>query len=440
MISSVFEPAATGRLQANAAFDFTRASVDPRITFARAGATATRVNASGFVEGVAADAPRFDFDPVTLACRGLLIEAAATNQIFDSAFQSFSAAANNVWIDVLADLDTTPNAATSPDQGTNAALVAVNTTTGFRSTSYRTALVAAGDYTFSVFAKKASTDNLVTILLSGDISGTNRVQSSFSLTGSGSFSGSLGVVGTVTNASRTIAAYRDGWYLCSVSCTLTAPTNITAFIFPGNRSTQTVASQNFVWGAQVESGLQPTSLIPTTSGAVTRNADVATITGADFDGFWRAGKGAALAKARPSTVSGTRPVLQFDDTTADNIIALRGNAANPELYVRTGGVDQAQIDAGTIAANTSYRLAGAWATNDCAASLNSGAPVLDGVATIPTVTQARLGSDGTNYLNGHIEAIEYYDERVPSASLQVLSSQAGRNSIIGSVFRDSIIS
>ena len=54
--------------------------------------------------------------------------------------------------------------------------------------------------------------------------------------------------------------------------------------------------------------------------------------------------------------------------------------------------------------------------------------------------QARIGSDGTNYLNGHIEAIEYYDERVPSASLQVLSSQAGRNSIIGSVFRDSIIS
>ena len=65
--------------------------------------------------------------------------------------------------------------------------------------------------------------------------------------------------------------------------------------------------------------------------------------------------------------------------------------------------------------------------------------VLDGVATIPTVTQARIGSDGTNYLNGHIEAIEYYDERLTSAFLQVLSSHAGRNSIIGSVFRDNII-
>jgi hypothetical protein len=85
-------------------------------------------------------------------------------------------------------------------------------------------------------------------------------------------------------------------------------------------------------------------------------------------------------------------------------------------------------------------LAGAWAENSCAASLNSGAPVLDGVATIPTVTQARLGSDGTNYLNGHIEAIEYYDERIPNSALQVVSSTAGYQSIIGSVFRDAIIS
>jgi hypothetical protein len=167
---------------------------------------------------------------------------------------------------------------------------------------------------------------------------------------------------------------------------------------------------------------------------------VATITGANFSGFWQAGKGSALVRARPGTVSGTRPWVQFDDTTANNIIALRGNTTNPELYIRSGGSDQAQIDAGTIAANVSYRLAGAWAANDCAASLNSGAAVRDGVATIPVVTQARLGSDGTNYLNGHLEAIEYYDERVLNASLQVVSSTAGYRSIIGPVFRDTIIS
>jgi hypothetical protein len=27
-----------------------------------------------------------------------------------------------------------------------------------------------------------------------------------------------------------------------------------------------------------------------------------------------------------------------------------------------------------------------------------------------TVTQARIGSDGTNYLNGHLATINYYDQ------------------------------
>jgi hypothetical protein len=171
---------------------------------------------------------------------------------------------------------------------------------------------------------------------------------------------------------------------------------------------------------------------------MTRNADIATITGANFSDWWQAGKGSALVRARPSTVSGTRPLVQFDDTTADNIIALRGNTTNPELYVRAGGSDQAQIDAGTIAVNVSYRLAGAWAENNCAASANSGTPVLDGAATIPVVTQARLGSDGTNYLNGHLESVDYYNERVLNAGLQVISSSAGLRSIFKPVLKTSI--
>jgi electron transfer flavoprotein alpha subunit len=43
-----------------------------------------------------------------------------------------------------------------------------------------------------------------------------------------------------------------------------------------------------------------------------------------------------LVRALPGTVSGTRPLAQVDDTTADNIIALRGNTTNPELYIRAG--------------------------------------------------------------------------------------------------------
>jgi hypothetical protein len=160
---------------------------------------------------------------------------------------------------------------------------------------------------------------------------------------------------------------------------------------------------------QVEAGTFSTSYIPTTVLQVTRNVDVATITGENFSNFWQTSKGGAQVQTIPSTVSGIRPLVQFDDGTANEIIALRGNAADPELYIIDGGTPQAQLDAGTIAANTAYSLTGWWATNDCKARQDSGAVVTDTTATIPTVTQMRIGSDGTNYLNGTIATIDYYD-------------------------------
>jgi len=52
--------------------------LDPRITFTRT-SSATRVNSDGLIEVVPANSPRFDFDPVTGECLGLLIEEQRTN-------------------------------------------------------------------------------------------------------------------------------------------------------------------------------------------------------------------------------------------------------------------------------------------------------------------------------------------------------------------------
>lgn len=79
-----FAPTATERVLPKLALDFTTASLDPWITFTRAGSTATRVNASGHIEPVSADIPRFDYDPITLACKGLLIGEARSNNLISS--------------------------------------------------------------------------------------------------------------------------------------------------------------------------------------------------------------------------------------------------------------------------------------------------------------------------------------------------------------------
>jgi hypothetical protein len=60
-------------------FDFANSqTVDPRITFTRA-SSATRVNSSGTIVTASTDVARIDYDPVTLACKGLLFEEARTN-------------------------------------------------------------------------------------------------------------------------------------------------------------------------------------------------------------------------------------------------------------------------------------------------------------------------------------------------------------------------
>ncbi len=63
---------------------FTPGGFGSVITFARASA-ATYFDATGALQTAAADAPRLDHDPVTLARRGLLIEGARTNLFLNSA-------------------------------------------------------------------------------------------------------------------------------------------------------------------------------------------------------------------------------------------------------------------------------------------------------------------------------------------------------------------
>ena len=429
MITPTGAHTATEKAFPNIVLDLATAALDPRISFSRASAVATRVNSLGLIEAVPAETARFDYNPVTLSIRGLLIEDQRTNVVpYSDQFENVS------WTKVSSSISA--NATASPDGTVNADKLVEDTSNGVHHVQRGVTPLSGINYTGSVYVKAAERQAVGLILVGG---GTADSGIWVNLT-NGAFIRQSG-----TPVSFSISDAGNGYYRISTTKTTSSTATLTLRVSLSNNTATAPSSYQgdgvsgfFVWGAQIEAGSGVTSYIPTAASAVTRDADVATITGTNFSDWWQAGKGSALVRARPSTVSGTRPLIQFDDTTADNIIALRGNTTNPELYVRAGGSDQAQIDAGTIAANTSYRLAGAWATDNCAASVNSGTPVLDGVATIPVVTQARLGSDGTNYLNGHLESVDYYNERVLNAGLQVISSSTGRRSIFKPVLKTSI--
>ena len=422
MITPSFGLTATERVLPQLALDFTTATLDPRITFTRSGNTATAVNSNGDIVLINADLPRFDYNPLTFICRGLLIEDSRTNTLQYS--EDFS---NAFWIKngMLAfGSGSTVDAIVSPDGSQNADLLTENTATGSHQLGVNLSFnyVSGTNYCQSYFVKSNGRNN-----------GRIQFRSDWFGTNGANFNLSNKTISLVTGSSASsrcgIDEYKNGWFRVWLAATATAtgtsPTDLN-FTFADSAGaisyTGDGTSGIYLWGAQLEIGLSPSSYIPNLSNSTTtRNSDIATMTGTNFSSWYSSGAGGVVARVLPSTVSGTRPILQFDDATADEIIALQGNTTNPELVIVDSGSPQAQIDAGTIAANTAYNLGAAWDTDNCAAAVNGGAAVTDTSATIPTVTQARLGSDGTNYLNGHLQIVRYWPQRIINAEVQAFS-------------------
>lgn len=405
MITPSFGLTATERVLPRLSLDFTSASLDSRITFTRSGNTATVINSSGNVVASSANTPRFDYTLATGgACKGLLIEEArtnaATNSIFDGAVAGTPGTAPTGW-----SIGFATGSITSVSSGYYAAGNRLRiTTSGQRHYFAQTQVVsAASTYTLSYVANV--------------ISGNAEIQNLINLNGVPS-GGSITFYrnGVAVSASTVVPAG-----LSTLSIVITTGLAILFDIRVGPGAADASTSVIDIEMPQFEQGAFPTSYIPTAASQVTRTADVATMTGTNFSNWYSAGAGGVVTRVLPSTVSGTRPTLQFDDATSNEVITLRGSTTNPELVIVDGGAPQAQIDAGTIAANTAYNLGAAWNTDNCAAAVDGGAAVTDSTATIPTVTQARLGSDGTNYLNGQIQTVRYWPQRIINTEVQAFS-------------------
>ena len=125
-------------------------TLDPHISFGRS-SIGTYINDSGLIKTAAADEPRFDHDPNTNNCLGLLIEEASTNLCFyGTTIQNFTAR-NSATL--------TANAATAPDGTTTATrLQSSGSGTGFYDDDDAKAYTSGKTYTFSCFFKANGTD------------------------------------------------------------------------------------------------------------------------------------------------------------------------------------------------------------------------------------------------------------------------------------------
>lgn len=362
--------------------------------------------------------PRFDYDPVTLAPRGLLVEEQRTNLLTYSEQFDNAAWTNKNYVTITADTTTSPDGTVDADTMTPDATSAVHRVN-------RTVTVSASTaYTSSVFIKPNGYTKVALFE-----NATTGAYAAFDCSGSGS------VLATGSGGAGTITAVGNGWY----RVTLTATTAVaqTSYRFdiyvlpasytsgsPGGAWTGDGTSGIFVWGAQLEAGSFATSYIPTVASQVTRTADVATITGANFSQWYNQSAGTFVVEADTiDASSATCTAVSASDGSLNNRIQVFFGPTS-HLFVRAGNITQADLDGGTIVSNAATRVAGAYAANDFAVSLSGGAVVTDTSGTIPTVDRLNLGTNANSaaQLNGHIRSIRYYPTRLSNAQLQALTA------------------
>ena len=379
------------------------------VTFTRASAK-TVTNSARVLETVGIDVPAFDHNPVTGESLGLLVEEQRTNLLLRS--EEFD---NASWGKIRASV--TANATTSP-AGTLTADKLVEDATA--SNSHQIVVspgTASGIHTGSIYAKAAERTQVAIRL---DI-GTLELAIFNLSTGT--------VISTTSGITSSITPVGDSWY--RLTATLVSAASVINFIpqiATGGTNVYTGdgTSGIYIWGAQLEAGAFPTSYIPTTAAAVTRSADVASITGSAFSSWYRQDEGTVFAIGSTKGVAGSSAFIQFDDTTTSERIGLRRTQNQDRLacIIVDGGATQANnsIVSPAFIDGATGRCALAFASNNVNISFKGALSTLDTTATIPTVTQATIGTGaGASYINNCISRITYWPQRFPDSTLQQIT-------------------
>jgi hypothetical protein len=351
--------------------------------------------------------PRFVYDPVTLASQGILVEEARTNLALQS--QTFS----TTW--VTADGVLTANTALAPDGTTTAdKLVGTAASAAGRLVQSFTGSIGA-TYTLSCYVKSAG-GTLARLYF--DDNGSNSASVIYnSITGAVSTAAAT-TGGNWTAASSAAQQLGDGWWRFSLTFTATAvaPTRVALW----HRDVSDGTNGLLFWQAQLEAAVGASSPIPTTTAAVTRAADVASLGGLSLSyplsvvgGFIRT-IGSSTGRVSALTIDG------------GNLTALGLNSAlQYSLRVAAGGSFTAQIDGAVTTYGAPGNIAGRFQTDNAILAAQGVLTGPDTSTTMPAVSPTLyIGSlsGSSEFMNGTISRIRIYNRALPDAQLQSLTT------------------
>jgi len=359
---------------------------------------------------------RFDHNPVTGESLGLLIEEQRTNLVLRS--EEFD---NASWGKDAATVEA--NTVVAPD-GTLTAdkVIADSGATLNLSLITQTITAAAAAYTYSIYAKLGEY-NRTQLSVRDNVSPGNNTSVTFSLV-DGSITTAAATAGSFSGASATSTNVGNGWYRLRLTFTSTGATSLRTRIFAADSvaTTGNGYSGIYIWGAQLEAGAFPTSYIPTTTAQVTRSADAASMTGANFSSWYRADEGTLYAE---SSLNGRQSDLFAASLGLGNAIFFSPTiATTARLRVRNQGVDQALITASIVnVVGGSAKQCGAYKTDDFAFSANGSVVGTDTLGTVPVVDRLYIGFESLNnvYCNTTIRKLAFYPKRIANSELVALT-------------------
>jgi hypothetical protein len=386
------------------------------VTFTRA-STGTYVGADGLIKTAVANEPRFDHNPVTGESLGLLVEEARTNLTNYS--EQFD---NAAWSKVNAAI--IPNTATAPD-GTITADKFIPAIDAVRPLARNTSGGnTSATRVLSVFAKAAEANWLILGGTGVAAWGVVRVDLT---TGAFALLNHIYGAPTYVNVER----YPNGWWRVSVIVAAESPSigaSVNAnwgFGSSGGDGTSGI----FVWGFQMETGAFPTSYIPTVASTVTRAADVASITGANFSSWWNPNSSTYYVSVfSRATTKDNNAILGINGSDSERQVqfSMNGSSTNSvQISTRVGSVFYTS-SVSTTSLGVPIKAVGIINGTEIKIGVNgtlgnsSSPPRI--ASSIPTTMDiGRFIADSQYSLNGTIARLTYYPTRLQDFQLQQIT-------------------
>jgi hypothetical protein len=345
--------------------------------------------------------PRFDHDPVTLACKGLLIEEGRTNLFSSTNLNDWSA--SRVTRTAITGIGLT-------NQATTLTISALGGSYIVRGATLTTGVA----YAISVRVKAGT----ITSVSISDLTDGKQSRGFNPVTGQWTASG-----GPAEFTNYTVTPNIDGWFLVSAIYTPTGATGVKNIAFVLNSTTlgQTVSFDT----PQIEAGSFPTSYIPTTTGSVARSADVCDITGGDFNNLYNQSEGTLLLSADEFRRGVSYPTfLAINNSAIPNANRINiggypktGDAVPVEFLVASGGTNQ--YSAIQTSTPSNFKAALAYKLDDARAALNGALAAADAPPSVMPIGANNLRIGGVGI---YISSVRYYRKRLPNAKLVTLTT------------------